>query len=72
MTIQGQFEKFYKNIKLTSAQTEDAEKKYSGVCKKLHTYYYPDAEYSGKTKLLIGSYGKKPILNPQEMWMLFL
>jgi len=58
MAIQNQFEKFYKNIKLTSTQTKDARKKYSGVCKKLHDHYYPDIEYSGKTKLLIGSYGK--------------
>ena len=59
MSIQKQFEQFYENIKLTSSQREDAKKKYNGVCKKLHDHYYPDSEYNGSTKLLIGSYGKR-------------
>lgn len=64
MSIQEQFEAFYKNIKLTSAQREDARKKYDGVCKKLHDHYYPDVEYTGQTKLLIGSYGKHTHIRP--------
>jgi len=63
-TIQDQFKKFYENIKLTPAQREDAKKKYDGVCKKLHDYYYPDTEYTGQTKLLIGSYGKHTHIRP--------
>ncbi|MCL5667148.1 MAG: hypothetical protein M1383_05265 [Patescibacteria group bacterium] len=64
MSIQEQFEKFYENIKLTLAQREDAVTKYTGVCKKLHDFYYPDLEYNGSTKLLIGSYGKHTHIRP--------
>jgi len=64
MSIQKQFEKFYENIQLTSSQREDAITKYIGVCKKLHDNYYPDVEYNGNTKLLIGSYGKQTHIRP--------
>jgi len=64
MDTQKQFEKFYENIKLTKKQRNDAKTKYKGVCEKLHDYYYSDLEYSGKTKLLIGSYGKKTNIRP--------
>lgn len=64
MSIQEQFEKFYENIKLTSTQREDAITKHTGVCTKLHDYYYPDIEYNGNTKLLIGSYGKQTHIRP--------
>jgi hypothetical protein len=64
MNIQKQFEKFYNNILLTAPQREDAKKKYNGVCKKIHDYYYPNVEYSGNTKLLIGSYGKHTNIRP--------
>lgn len=63
-TIEKQFQEFYKNIKLTPAQKQDAIDKYTGVCKKLHDYYYPDIEYTGSTKLLIGSYGKHTSIRP--------
>ena len=63
-TIEEQFQKFYENIKLTSAQKQDAIDKYTGVCKKLHDYYYPNIEYTGNTKLLIGSYGKHTSIRP--------
>lgn len=62
--IEKQFEKFYENIQLTSAQKADAKAKYNGVCQKLHDYYYPDSTYSGSTKLLIGSYGKHTSIRP--------
>ncbi|MCP6718761.1 MAG: nucleotidyltransferase [Patescibacteria group bacterium] len=64
MAIQKQFEKFYANIKLTSVQREDARRKYDGVCKKLHDNYYPEIEYNGSTRLLIGSYGKQTHIRP--------
>lgn len=64
MSIQQQFERFYENIKLTPLQREDAKKKYDGVCKKLHDCYYSDTEYSGQTRLLIGSYGKNTHIRP--------
>jgi len=63
-TIEQQFKEFYENIKLTSAQKQDAIDKYTGVCKKLHDYYYPNLEYNGNTKLLIGSYGKHTSIRP--------
>lgn len=73
MSIQKQYEQFYKNIKLTSSQREDAKKKYTGVCKKLHYSYYQDVEYTGATKLLIGSYGKRTTIRPpRDVDILFI
>lgn len=64
MSVNHHFLKFYENIKLTSSQKEDAIKKHTGVCKKLHDYYYPDIDFSGNTRLLIGSYGKHTHIRP--------
>lgn len=64
MSINDQFLKFYDNIKLTPAQRDDAVNKHTGVCKKLHDYYYPTTEYNGSTKLLIGSYAKHTHIRP--------
>ncbi|MDP2631762.1 MAG: nucleotidyltransferase [Candidatus Uhrbacteria bacterium] len=64
MDMNEQFKKMYENIKLTSDQRKDAKTKYTGVCKKLHDHYYPNVEYSGNTKLLIGSYGKHTNIRP--------
>lgn len=73
MSIQTQFEQFYKNIQLTSSQREDAKKKHNGVCSKLHDYYYPTIEYTGNNKLLIGSYGKHTnIRPPRDVDVLFI
>ncbi|QQG42455.1 MAG: hypothetical protein HYW15_03020 [Candidatus Giovannonibacteria bacterium] len=64
MSIQEQFEKFYENIQLTPSQKEDAKTKYTGICKKLHDHYYPNVEYDGSSKLLIGSHGKQTHIRP--------
>jgi len=64
MNTKKHFDKFYENIQLTPAQREDAIIKHTGVCKKLHDYFYPDREYNGDTKLLIGSYGKDTHIRP--------
>lgn len=64
MSIQKQFEEFYNKIRLTPTQKEDARTKYTSVCKTLHNYYYPTIEYTGDTKLLIGSYGKHTHIRP--------
>ncbi len=58
------FEKFLDAIKLSAEQREDARKKYDGVCKKLHERYYPDSNYDGSTRFLIGSYGKRTHIQP--------
>jgi len=58
------FKKFYRKIKLTKKQREDARTKFNSVCKKLHSHYYVNTEYNGKTKLLIGSYAKKTNIRP--------
>jgi len=63
-SIESHFKEFYENIKLTSAQKQDANDKYTGVCKKLHDSYYPSVSYAGNTKLLIGSYGKNTSIRP--------
>jgi len=64
MAIQEQFEEFYNKIKLTKAQKDDAITKYNGVCKKLHDHFYTNQDYTGSTKLLIGSYGKRTNIRP--------
>lgn len=71
--MEEQFNKFYNNIKLTKKQREDAKIKYSGVCKTLHEFYYPDINYNGSTKLLFGSYGKHTnIRPPRDVDVLFI
>ena len=73
MSMQEQFNQFYAKIKLTPKQTEDAKKKYTGVCTELHNCYYPNTKYGGNTKLLIGSYGKKThIRPPRDVDVLFV
>lgn len=62
--IQKQFDKFYENIQLTENQKQDAITKYEGVCKKLHSIYYPNLNYDGSTKFLIGSYAKDTEIRP--------
>jgi len=64
MDTQRHFESFYENIRLTTAQDDDARTKYSGVCKALHNYYYPETEYTGTNELLIGSYAKRTNVRP--------
>jgi len=63
MSVSDRFNTFLSNIKFTSDQISDAQTKYDGVCKKLHDYYY-NTEYTGSTKLLIGSYGKGTNIRP--------
>lgn len=71
--MQKNFEKFYQRIKLTKNQRLDAKTKHKEVCKKLHAHYYPETTYNGKTKLLIGSYGKHTnIRPPQDVDVLFI
>ena len=64
MGIQGQFDQFYRDIKLTPKQTKDAQTKYTEVCKALHRHYYPNKKYSGNTKRLTGSYGQDTNIRP--------
>lgn len=66
MAIPQQFTDLNENIKLTAAQREDAKTKYTGVCKTLHTYFYPDTEYNGDTKLLFGSYAEHTAIRPMS------
>jgi hypothetical protein len=58
-----QWRKFSENICLTEKQKKDAQTKYEGVCKKLHSSYY-DTTYDGSTKLLFGSYQTKTNVRP--------
>lgn len=70
------FKKLCENIKLTSDQRDDARKKYTGVCKVIHSHFYTD-EYNGDTKLLFGSYARvkrtaiRPISENQDVDVLF-
>ncbi len=72
--MKEQFEKFNKDIRLTSNQKEDAKTKHTNVCKILHKKYY-DTEYNGKTKFLFGSHKTKtntrPLSEMQDVDVLF-
>jgi hypothetical protein len=72
--MQQQFKQFSDNIRLTDNQEQDAKTKYIGVCQKLHDSYY-ETKYSGKTKLLFGSYKTKtnvrPLSSDQDVDVLF-
>ncbi|PKL31112.1 hypothetical protein CVV43_04125 [Candidatus Saccharibacteria bacterium HGW-Saccharibacteria-1] len=58
-------------LKLKKAQRADAKAKYNRIAKALHDEFYT-TKYDGKTKLLIGSYGKKTnIRPPQDVDLLF-
>lgn len=63
MSTGSRFEKFLSNIIPTQSQRDDATTKVYGVCKKLHDAYY-STEYSGSTKLLIGSHGRGTNIRP--------
>jgi hypothetical protein len=72
MSVASRFETFLGNLSLSSAQREDAQTKYNGVCSKLHSHYY-GTTYDGSTKLLIGSYGKRiNIRPPRDVDVLFI
>lgn len=72
MSVATRFDTFLGNLSLSSAQREDAQTKYNGVCSKLHSHYYGTA-YDGSTKLLIGSYGKRiNIRPPRDVDVLFI
>lgn len=61
--LSDNFKKFLENIELTEYQVEDGDKKATSVCKTLHEHYY-DENYTGSTKLLIGSFGKNTAIRP--------
>ena len=68
------FTTFIENITLTQAQSDDAKKKYTGVCEKLYDAYYTDDYDEGK-KYLFGSYKTKtnvrPLTSDQDVDVLF-
>lgn len=65
------FEEMLGRLKLTSKQRADAKTKYTNVSKLLHDAFYSTV-YTGSTKLLIGSYGKRTnIRPPQDIDLLF-
>lgn len=57
------FEEMLRRLKLTKNQKKDASIKSTGVAEYLHDQFY-DTKYTGSTKLLIGSYGKKTNIRP--------
>ena len=69
-----QFLEFIGNITLTTKQTEDAKTKYTGVCEKLHSFYY-GGNYDACKKFLFGSYKTKtnvrPLTSRQDVDVLF-
>lgn len=68
------FTTFIENITLTQAQSDDAKKKYTGVCEKLYDVYYT-GDYDEGKKYLFGSYKTKtnvrPLTSDQDVDVLF-
>ena len=52
------FEQLHEHLKLTSSQRDEVKRKHSGVSKSLYEEFY-DGDYDPKTRLIIGSHGKK-------------
>ncbi len=52
------FELLHDRLKLTPKQREDVKRKYDGVSKSLYKEFY-EGEYDSRTRLIIGSHGKK-------------
>lgn len=72
MSTSSRFSKFLTNLTLTADQRSDAQTKYDGVAKKLHSRYY-STEFAGSTRKLIGSYGKGTAVRPpRDVDILFL
>ena len=72
MTTSDRFTTFLRNLTITSDQRDDAQTKYDGVAKKLHSHYFTSA-FSGDTRKLIGSYGKgTEVRPPRDVDILFL
>jgi hypothetical protein len=56
--MEEHFELLHDRLKLTLSQKDDVRRKYDGVSKSLYKEFY-DGEYDTKTRLIIGSHGKK-------------
>lgn len=53
------FELLHERLKLTPTQRKEVKSKYDGVSKSLYGEFYGDGDYDPKTRLIIGSHGKK-------------
>ena len=74
LLMDNEYKTFISNITLTTAQSEDAQTKYTGVCKKLYDKYY-SGNYDEGCKFLFGSYKTKtnvrPLTEDQDVDVLF-
>lgn len=68
------FTTFIENITLTQIQSNDAKKRYTGVCEKLYDAYYT-GDYDEEKKFLFGSYktltNVRPLTSDQDVDVLF-
>lgn len=72
MSTSSRFTKFLSNLALTSDQLTDAQTKYDGVARKLHSHFYTST-FTGSTRKVIGSYGKGTAVRPpRDVDILFL
>lgn len=72
--MEREFSKFINEITLTPNQSDDAQTKYTNVCKKLYSHYY-EGDYDDGKKYLFGSYKTKtnvrPLTEDQDVDVLF-
>lgn len=63
MTVNERFNSFLENLKLTSDQVEDGQKKYKGVTRCLNWNYY-NSNSETTNSILVGSWGKYTRIRP--------
>lgn len=66
--MEENFQQFLADITLTSTQQNDAQTKYTGVCKCLYRSYYGDETYDASKQFLFGSYKTKTNIRPLDEW----
>lgn len=64
--MDSHFKKLLKKLRLKDPQKKDAKTKVKSVCETLHAKYYPNHTYDGRTKFLVGSYGKHTNIRPPK------
>ncbi len=72
MSTNSRFTQFIANLSISQSDANDAQTKYDGVARKLHSHYYTTA-FDGSTRRLIGSYGKGTAVRPpRDVDILFM
>lgn len=64
MATASRFERFQREIELTSKERDEAQARAESVGKSLHSLFYPTDVYDGRTMQLAGSFAKGTSVRP--------